>query len=95
MLHKVVFDEPNSLFRVSLEAEHEAIMKFEVHDDVYVITSTKVPEALQGKGYGKVMMETILPELERLGVTIKPVGSYFVHYLSRHPVWSLLVTELP
>ena len=95
MSHKLTFDRANSLIRVHLEAEYDAIMKFEVHDNVYVITSTKVPEALQGKGYGKVMMETILPEFERLGVTIKPVCSYVVQYMSRHPEWSHLLAEQP
>ncbi|MCG9596191.1 N-acetyltransferase [Vibrio sp. Isolate25] len=93
MSHKVVFDEPNSLFRVHLEGEHDAIMKFDVQGSVYVITSTKVPEELQGKGYGKVMMEAILPEIERQGVKINPICTYVVHYLSRHPEWSHLLAE--
>jgi len=90
MSHKVIFDEVNSQFRVHLEGEHYAIVKFESKGDTYVITSTKVPEVLQGKGYGKVMMEAVLPEIELLGVKVEPVCSYVVHYLSRNSQWSHL-----
>lgn len=65
-------------------------MKFEIKSDVYVITSTKVPEELRGKGYGKVMMEAVLPELEKMGVKVKPVCSYVAHYLERNPQWAHL-----
>lgn len=54
------------------------------------ITSTRVPDELQGKGYGKVMMESVLPEIERAGLTIVPVCSYVAHYLERHPEWQHL-----
>ncbi|WP_339389672.1 GNAT family N-acetyltransferase [Vibrio neptunius] len=93
MSHKLTFDSASSLFRVHLEADYEGVLRFNVQDDVYVITSTKVPEELKGKGYGKVMMETILPEIERQGVTIRPECSYVVHYLARHPEWSNLIAD--
>ena len=93
MSHKVILDEVNSQFRVHLEGDHYAIVKFEDKGDVYVITSTKVPEALQGKGYGKVMMEAVLPKIEQLGVKVEPICSYVVHYLNRNAQWSHLKAE--
>ncbi|MUK10619.1 GNAT family N-acetyltransferase, partial [Vibrio cholerae] len=44
----------------------------------------------QGKGYGKVMMESVLLKIERAGLTIVPVCSYVAHYLERHPEWQHL-----
>ncbi len=90
-MSKVLFFEPDSSqFRVRLEGDYYAIVKFEVENGVYVITSTKVPEELRGKGYGKVMMEAVLPELEKMAVKVKPVCSYVVHYLERNPQWAHL-----
>ncbi|KLN66814.1 GNAT family N-acetyltransferase [Vibrio sp. VPAP30] len=93
MSHKVILDEVNSQFRVHLEGDHYAIVKFEDKGDVYAITSTKVPEKLQVKGYGKVMMEAVLPKIEQFGVKIEPICSYVVHYLNRNAQWSHLKAD--
>lgn len=90
MTHTVLFEPEMQQFRVHLEQEHYAVVKFTVEDNVYSITSTKVPETLQGKGYGKVMMEAVLPELEKMQVRVIPICSYVVHYLERHPEWAHL-----
>jgi predicted GNAT family acetyltransferase len=62
-------------------------------DDVYTITSTKVPEELQGRGYGKVMMEVLLSELEKRDAKVVPVCSYVVHYLNRNLQWAHLKVD--
>jgi predicted GNAT family acetyltransferase len=49
-----------------------------------------VPDSLQGKGYGKVMMEAVLPLIEQQGQTIVPVCSYVDHYLTRNAQWQHL-----
>ena len=93
MSHSLIFDEVNSQFRVYLEANHYAVIKFEDKGNVYAITSTKVPEELQGKGYGKVMMETLLPEIDKRGLKIEPICSYVAHYLERNQQWSHLKAQ--
>ncbi|RTZ17983.1 N-acetyltransferase [Vibrio aquaticus] len=85
-----IFDEVNSQFRVHLESEHYAVVKFVEKDGIYAITSTKVPEELQGKGYGKVMMEAVLADIETRGMKVEPICSYVVHYFSRNPQWAHL-----
>ncbi|MDW2255429.1 GNAT family N-acetyltransferase, partial [Vibrio sp. 1569] len=50
-----------------------------------------VPEELRGKGYGKVMMEAVLPEIEALGYKIEPVCPYVAHYINRNQAWSHLL----
>lgn len=90
MANKVLFEPELQQFRVHLEQEHYAVVKFTVEDNTYSITSTRVPDELQGKGYGKVMMEAVLPELEKMQVKVVPICSYVVHYLNRHPEWAHL-----
>lgn len=91
MPDKLVFDETHGIFRVYLQQDSYATVKVEVKSDVYVITSTKVPEELQGRGYGKLMMEAVLTECEQRGVKVEPICSYAVHYLARNPQWSHLL----
>ncbi|MEL7438584.1 MAG: GNAT family N-acetyltransferase, partial [Pseudomonadota bacterium] len=53
--------------------------------------STLIPEELRGKGYGKVMMESVLPEIEAQGYRVVPVCPYVVKYIARHPEWEYLL----
>ena len=87
MSNSLIIDEVNSQFRVHLEADHYAVIKFVDKGSTYAITSTKVPEELQGKGYGKVVMETILPEIDKRGLKIEPICSYVAHYLECSQQW--------
>ncbi|EKO3390108.1 N-acetyltransferase [Vibrio fluvialis] len=90
MEHKVTHDAQNHCFKVHLEGEEYAVVKYQQKDDVLYITSTRVPDSLQGKGYGKVMMEAVLPLIEQQGQTIVPVCSYVDHYLTRNAQWQHL-----
>lgn len=90
MEHTVIYDRENECFRVHLEGEHYAVVRYQFFDKAIHITSTKVPQELQGKGYGKIMMESVLPLIETQGFKIVPVCSYVKHYLDRHPQWQHL-----
>lgn len=93
MPNAVIHDQENSQFRVHLEGDEFAIIKYQNKGQVFAITSTKVPESLQGRGYGKVMMESLLPELEKMGVKVEPICSYVVHYFTRNLQWSHLKAD--
>lgn len=88
----VIHDSQSGEFRVHLEADYYAVARYQrIDGKVMAITSTRVPDELQGKGYGKVLMEAILPEIEQMGVTIRPVCPYVEHYLNRHAQWQHLL----
>lgn len=72
MANTVQHDANNHCYRVALEGEYQAVVKYQQQGTVLHITSTRVPDELQGKGYGKVMMESVLSEIERAGLTIVP-----------------------
>ena len=86
-----VHDQDLQRFRVKLEPGYEAVVLYQLVDGVAYVTSTRVPDELQGKGYGKVMMEAVLPEFERLNWKIVPKCSYVRHYLERLEKWQHLV----
>lgn len=93
MSDKVQHDTQNHQYLVHLEGDFFAIVKYQQQGDVLFITSTRVPDELQGKGYGKIMMESVLPQIEASGYKVKPVCSYVVHYINRHEQWQHLLHD--
>ncbi|OLQ93297.1 acetyltransferase [Vibrio panuliri] len=94
MMHQVTFDQAQQEFRVLLEQDLHAVVKYQQYEeDIFTITSTKVPDSLQGKGYGKVMMEAVLPEIERLGGKVVPECSFVVRYFEKNPHWQHLLAS--
>lgn len=59
----LVNDTKKQEYRVALEGDHFAVAKYSIQGKVMEIYSTRVPDELQGKGYGKVMMEPYCPRL--------------------------------
>ncbi|UFN72131.1 N-acetyltransferase [Vibrio alginolyticus] len=90
-MHKVTHEVENNTFWVDLEQGYKAKVVYQLENNVMHITSTVFPEALRGKGYGKVMMEAVLPEIEALGYQIKPVCPYVIHYMGKNQAWSHLL----
>lgn len=90
-MHKVTHEVENNTFWVDLEQGYKAKVVYQLENNVMHITSTVVPEALRGKGYGKVMMEAVLPEIEALGYQIKPVCPYVIHHMGKNQAWSHLL----
>lgn len=90
MGYRVIQDAQAHCFKVYLEGEEYALVKYQLSGAVMTITSTRVPDSLQGKGYGKVMMEAVLPLIEQQGLTVVPLCSYVDYYLSRYPQWQHL-----
>lgn len=90
-MNKVTHKTETGTFWVDLEQGYKAKVVYQVENDVMKITSTVVPEALRGKGYGEVVMEAVLPEIESLGYKIKPVCPYVVYYMEKNQAWSHLL----
>ncbi|MCY9828914.1 GNAT family N-acetyltransferase [Vibrio chagasii] len=92
-MQAVKWDQDANQITVELEPDQFAVVKYKKDGEVLHITSTRISDELQGKGFGKVMMESVLPEIERAGYTIVPVCSYVVHYMNRQPQWSHLLAD--
>lgn len=92
-MQAVKWDQEAQEITVELAPEQYAVVKYQQQGQVLHITSTRVPDELQGKGMGKVMMEAVLPEIEKAGFKIVPVCSYVVHYMARQKQWSHLLAD--
>ena len=89
-MHELTLDQAEQQFRVYLEQDLYGVAKFRFHDSVYTITSTKVPKLLQGRGYGKVLMEAVLKEIESRGAKVAGECRFVVIYLERNKQWQHL-----
>ncbi|MGF1753173.1 N-acetyltransferase [Vibrio makurazakiensis] len=92
-MEKVVWYKEKCQFNVELAAGYYAKVQYKLIDDAMHITSTRVPDELQGKGYGKVMMESVLPVIEQEGYKVVPICSYVVHFMNRSTKWSHLLSK--
>ncbi|YCO01505.1 GNAT family N-acetyltransferase [Vibrio sp. VNB-15] len=90
-MHKVIQDTVSEIFWVDLEQDHKAKVVYKLENEEMHITSTLIPKEVRGKGYGKVMMEAVLPEIAALGYTVVPVCPYVIKYMATHPEWSHLL----
>ncbi len=90
-MQKVTHDIENHMFWVDLEHGFEAKVVYQLQNGAMHITSTVVPEQLRGKGCGKMMMESVLPEIESLGYKVVPVCPYVVYYFDKNKQWAHLL----
>ncbi|WP_086983282.1 GNAT family N-acetyltransferase [Vibrio aphrogenes] len=70
-----------------------AHLDYTVQGEVWSITHTFVPDELRGQGCGKVLMENVLTDIQAQGKKIRPICSYAVVYLQRHPQWQHLLVS--
>ncbi|EKM14694.1 acetyltransferase family protein [Vibrio harveyi] len=90
-MQKVTQDTTSPIFWVDLEENHKAKVVYKLDGQEMHIISTLIPEEVRGKGYGKVMMEAVLPEIEAQGYRIVPVCPYVIKYMATHPEWAHLL----
>lgn len=60
-------------------------------DGVIALDYSEVPDALRGKGYGAIMMESALAAIAADKKQVVPVCGYTRHYINRHEKWRHLL----
>jgi predicted GNAT family acetyltransferase len=72
--------------RLSVELEGQtALLDYELEGKVMSITHTRVPPPIGGRGVAAELMRSALELAAANGWTVKPVCSYAVAYMQRHP----------
>lgn len=49
------------------------------------LTHTEVPKELGGQGIGTVLIEAVLDDIEKQGLTLVPLCPFVAAYLKKHP----------
>jgi uncharacterized protein len=61
------------------------IVEYRLVDGVMAITHTAVPTALEGRGIAGALVQALLDHAAAEGLKVRPLCSYAVAYLHRHP----------
>ena len=81
---KTVITE-NALAFQNEECENLAILRFEVQDDVLIITHTNVSEVLRGQGIAGKLMNEFYDYASKNGKKVRNLCSYAVDWFKKHP----------
>ncbi len=78
-------------FEFDLEGELGRIEYIIAKDNTIYLTHTEVPESLGGKGYGRVIVDLALKEVEKRNMKLVSLCSYVAGYIRKNPEWQRLL----
>ena len=81
----LINNEAGSRFELTIDG-HTAFVDYET-TPVLTLTHTEVPEALEGKGIGKILAAKVFAYLQTTGKKAKVLCPFLAAYLKRHPEW--------
>ena len=64
---------------------------YETNDNKIYLLHTEVPREFQGRGIGKTLVESVLEDIEKNGLTLVPLCSFVSHYVQNNPKWKKLL----
>ena len=73
----------------------QSILRYAHRGDALDLVHTEVPEPLQGKGYGKVLVDAAFQYARDEHVKIIPSCPFVKHYVDGHPELAPLVVTTP
>ena len=88
--YTLVHNEKESQYEYHIEG-HLAQFIYDDQGGVLYITHTLVPKELGGRGIAGALTKDALEDIEKRGLKIKPLCSYTVAYLEKHPEFKRLL----
>lgn len=55
------------------------------------LTHTEVPQSLEGKGLGSLIVKKALEDIDKRELTLIPMCPFVAGYIKKHPEWKKLV----
>ena len=88
---RVVDNEAASRFEVSIDG-HLAELVYRRHRDRLVLVHTGVPDELEGRGVGGMLVRAAIARAVQDGLTVVPLCPFARRWLERHPEVASTVT---
>ena len=88
---RVVDNETASRFEVSIDG-HLAELVYRRHRDRLVLVHTGVPDELEGRGVGGMLVRAAIARAVQDGLTVVPLCPFARRWLERHPEVASTVT---
>lgn len=82
--HSVRHDAAARRFATTVDGA-DAFVDYEQRDGQMVITHTRVPEAIGGRGVAGVLVRAAFDHARTAGWTVRPACSYAAAWAERHP----------
>ncbi|MGF1757115.1 N-acetyltransferase [Photobacterium sagamiensis] len=92
--YSVEHDTAKQQYRVQVQPELWALVTYTKQDKVLHLNYSEVPHELRGQGYGSVLMEAVLTQIQSEGYKVVPVCSYIRCYIDRHERWASLLADV-
>lgn len=71
-----------------------AIINYTLTDEgTMCLLHTEVPKNLEGKGYGKLIVDKALTYIKAHHYSLAPICKFVSSYLVRHPEWNSILDE--
>ncbi|MFC0677671.1 GNAT family N-acetyltransferase [Lysobacter korlensis] len=89
-MNPIEHDRDASCFRTSFEGQ-EATLEYERVDGWMVITHTRVPQEVSGRGIASRLTRTAFEAAREEGLQVRPMCSYAAGWAERHPEYKSLL----
>lgn len=83
-MNEIEHDRDASRFRISIDG-HEAELEYDRVDGLMVITHTRVPGAIGGRGVASRLTRHAFDTARREGLQVRPLCPYAAGWAERHP----------
>jgi len=83
VLPPVTHDPAGARFRLDLDG-HGAVLEYRLRDGAMVITHTRVPDAIGGRGIAAALVRAALAHARAEGLKVVPECSYVAVFMQRH-----------
>ncbi|WP_395374007.1 GNAT family N-acetyltransferase [Marinicella sp. W31] len=87
---ELIHDEEHKQFRMKIEG-FIALVDYRFKDDVWVLTHTKVPQELGGRGIGTSLVKKVLDYLDEKKIKVIPQCSFIAAFIEKRPQYQHMV----
>jgi len=78
--------------RYEMQVDGEtAYVTYVRHGDHIALMHTEVPAALGGRGIGSALAKSVLDDIRRRGLRVRPECEFMAGYIQRHPAYADLL----
>lgn len=90
---KLINNTTANRFELHVEGQLAFIQYELTGEGTMCLLHTEVPKSLEGKGYGKSIVEKTLAYIKAHHYSLAPVCRFVSSYVLRHPEWNPLLAE--
>jgi len=80
-------------YQFDIDGRRIALVDYIRQGDVFLLTHTEVPVALEGRGIGHQLVRAVLEDIRRKGCRVVPMCSFVSHFIRCNPEYEALLVR--